>query len=292
MKKCLFFIAFAMLTGSCRGTILINQADIPYTVTAPGTYRLNGNLVLSTMQAPAITIDADDVTIDFSSHSLRGKVPGESVLPAITATGHNNLTLRNGRVGDGRAQMKIQLTNVNGLFVEVMTLAGSLIADTCTTGTVYALLSPMGADESTIKLVNSSGIVLEECRVAGNTSYSGIEISGCTDITCHHCQAAKNGTGVMIDDSSGINLSRTQVASSIGDGISLLDNSVTCSIYANMMVNNTGYGMNVTSTQISYFAGNLAVSNNGGGDNYNNVPNVVQGFIMTMTGPNRSNTGA
>ena len=291
MKKCLFFTAFAVLMGNCRGTILINQADIPYTVTASGTYRLNGDLVLRTTQAPAITVDADDVTINFGTHSLRGKVPGESVLPAITATGHNNLTLRNGRVGDGRAQMKIQLTNVNGLFVEGLTLVGSLIADTCTTGTVFALLSPMGADESTVKLVNSSGILLEECRVASNTSNSGIEISGCTDITCFRCQLSKNGSGIVIDDSSGIDLSMTQVAGSVGDGISLLDNSVTCSIYSNLMINNAGYGMNVTSTQTSYISGNLALRNNGAGDNYSNVPNVVQGWMMTATG-NVSNTGA
>jgi parallel beta-helix repeat protein len=58
------------------GVILINQATVmaaggfPYKITRPGSYKLSGNLVVTTAIAEAIVISSDDVTLDLNGFSI------------------------------------------------------------------------------------------------------------------------------------------------------------------------------------------------------------------------------
>jgi hypothetical protein len=64
------------------GVILINQATVmaaggfPYKITQPGSYKLSGNLVVTTAIAEAIVISSDDVTLDLNGFSISCNDPG------------------------------------------------------------------------------------------------------------------------------------------------------------------------------------------------------------------------
>lgn len=80
-------------------------SELPYTISYPGTYRLSGDLSLSTPNADGITIDANNVTIDLSGHSLTG--PGKSAGTTgsgirISVGSYYNITIRNGTIRDWR----------------------------------------------------------------------------------------------------------------------------------------------------------------------------------------------
>ncbi len=76
MKKSVFCFLTMMLTSVCAfgvdGTVLINQSTVialggfPYTISAPGSYRLSGNLTVPNAATTAVVIAADNVTLDLN----------------------------------------------------------------------------------------------------------------------------------------------------------------------------------------------------------------------------------
>ncbi|GAA0723252.1 right-handed parallel beta-helix repeat-containing protein [Dokdonella soli] len=68
---------------------------VPFTISAPGSYCLTGDLTsTATGTNAAITIAADHVQLDLNGHSLIG--PGGSTGYGIYAIGHSDLSVRNG----------------------------------------------------------------------------------------------------------------------------------------------------------------------------------------------------
>jgi len=117
-----FFAAVAMLAfagsaGAVDGTIEINQAKVlagsgfPYDISASGSYRLTGNLTVSSTTADAIDVSANNVSIDLNGFSITGPgTPSGNGIEGLVA----NLTVENGTVtglgsGTGIA------TDVNGI---------------------------------------------------------------------------------------------------------------------------------------------------------------------------------
>lgn len=92
----------------CEQSILFDQSDIPLTISASGTYCLSENVSTVTPNR-AITIDADDVTINLNNFSVSG---GTNVIE--TTTGHRNITIRNGLIQNATPTVT---TNGYGLFV-------------------------------------------------------------------------------------------------------------------------------------------------------------------------------
>jgi hypothetical protein len=105
--------------SAADGVVLIDQATVtasggfPYKITEPGSYRLNGNLVVKAADTTAINIDASNVTIDLNGFSITG--PGASVglygvadLSADTAVAVRNGTIAGFSYG-------IQLNGSGGL---------------------------------------------------------------------------------------------------------------------------------------------------------------------------------
>jgi hypothetical protein len=83
------------------GVIQISQAAIeaaggfPHDITAPGSYRLTGNLTVTQADAQAILVDANDVTIDLNGFTIRGPASGNG--DGIFSAGVR-LTVRNGTI--------------------------------------------------------------------------------------------------------------------------------------------------------------------------------------------------
>ena len=85
------------------GTIEINQAKViaaggfPYNINASGSYRLTGNLTVSSTTADAIDVNVGNVTIDLNGFSIIG--PGSSTSGGNGIFGGNGaLTVENGSI--------------------------------------------------------------------------------------------------------------------------------------------------------------------------------------------------
>ena len=96
---------FYVIAGGGRlGTAI---TALPYTITSPGLYYLSNNLTSSETSNNAITVNADDVTIDLMGFCLTGpgKGSGTSNNGIMVAATRTNVEIRNGSIkafgGDG-----------------------------------------------------------------------------------------------------------------------------------------------------------------------------------------------
>jgi hypothetical protein len=123
MKRLLgALVLLGMMLLGFQGSAYAADADkcaaitaIPTTIIAPGSYCLTGNI---TTQAAftfgtAITVSADNVTIDLSGYTLSNLPAGTATNAiGIQAIGHNNVTVMNGTVRG--FWIGIQLTGASG----------------------------------------------------------------------------------------------------------------------------------------------------------------------------------
>jgi hypothetical protein len=73
-------------------------ASVPNTITAPGIYCLKKSLALPLQQGVAISIQANDVVIDFNGHTLENFPGAAGIGWAIYALNVRHVTLRNGTI--------------------------------------------------------------------------------------------------------------------------------------------------------------------------------------------------
>jgi hypothetical protein len=73
-------------------------SSVPYTINNPGFYFFTGNLNYSSTTGNAITINADDVTLDLMGNTLTGPGAATGTVEAITMSGRTNVEVRNGTV--------------------------------------------------------------------------------------------------------------------------------------------------------------------------------------------------
>jgi parallel beta-helix repeat protein len=163
--------------------IPITQADIPLTITQKGSYYFTGDL---TATATAITVEANDVTIDLMGYSLTG--PGTGTTFGIYMHTRNNVEIRNGTVRsfgrfgileenlEGSAHRVINVRVLENGIVDLPSSGirlrgkGHLVKD-CTAAHNYG-----------------DGISVEDgCTVTGNTAYNnqnhGIHIDAGATVT-------------------------------------------------------------------------------------------------------------
>jgi len=121
LAMALFPCAFAV-----DGVVLINQSTVaaaggfPYKITQSGSYRLSGNLTVPDANTTAISIAADNVTIDLNGFSIIGPTvcTGSPSVTSCSPTGtgigvdggsHNSITVVNGSVrGMGSGGISLQ----------------------------------------------------------------------------------------------------------------------------------------------------------------------------------------
>lgn len=155
-------IWFAASAGAVDGTIEINQvkalvAGFPYVISASGSYRLTGNLTVSSTGADAIDVNASHVTIDLNGFSITG--PGASSSGSgIAGTPANDLTVENGAITGFQ----------NGLSIGTNSIVKSIHVDGNANGIVA------GSDaviEGNTVVANGTGINCggSGCLISGNT---------------------------------------------------------------------------------------------------------------------------
>lgn len=199
----LFSIAIAFAAHSAfavDGVVLINQSTVmaaggfPYTISQPGSYKLSGNLTVTTIK-DAIVIQHDDVTLDLNGFAIVG--PGTYVAvgvsgctpggdPAhcagISSFGYQNITIKNGVIRGfsdgvyvgGTALISDLQTSRNLVGVSA---SGSIILVRC------------AANNNDFWGINVGNATVSECT-ANNNTVDGIEASGSTLI---HNVASQNG---------------------------------------------------------------------------------------------------
>ncbi|MBN1900425.1 right-handed parallel beta-helix repeat-containing protein [Candidatus Sumerlaeota bacterium] len=98
--------------------------SLPYTISAPGSYYLTGNLTYSAPTQNGISIEASNVTIDFMGFAING--PGTlstADFSGIATSGaRNNITIKNGSVYEWKND-GINLDNTTNTLVMNMNIA-------------------------------------------------------------------------------------------------------------------------------------------------------------------------
>jgi len=174
----------------------IGQADIPLTITESGSYYLTCDV---NSAGTAITVEANDVTIDLMGYKLIG--PGSGINYGIYMNGHTNVEIRNGTItkfgshviheadsnkGKGHRLINLRIIS-NGGWGVYLRGSGHLVKD-CTVAANFIGISPGYSSTVTGNTAydnNGQGIsVSTGCTVTGNTAYNntaGIATSsGCT----------------------------------------------------------------------------------------------------------------
>lgn len=253
LSAAVLFAAAAMLAcaasaGAVDGTIEINQAKViaaggfPYAISTSASYRLTGNLTVTSASANALDVSVSHVTIDLNGFSISG-ASGEATY-GINAN-ETDITVENGTItGFGFGVV----TGNNGI---VRNLHADSNGDGIATG-ANSVVQGCTADSNTANGIYSTG--------------SGLVVSG---------NSANSNSKVGIGAGLGSTISGNSVYSNSGSGIYC--NGGGCVISNNTIDDNNPDGINADST--TGYGGNVL---NGNGTNVsagtsmkNNVCNGV-----------------
>lgn len=93
-------ILIAWLCGA--GMLAAEEAvmldELPVRITEPGHYRIAGDLQFESASGAAISVEADDVSIDLDGRTLHGTAGADSLAVGVRATDQQKLVLTNGIV--------------------------------------------------------------------------------------------------------------------------------------------------------------------------------------------------
>ncbi len=208
-------------------------SSLPCNIASSGSYYLVGNLTLASTDTHAITINADNVTIDLCGFTITG--PGKSAGSSgccIEGMGQKYIKIKNGTIRQFR-DAGMDFNNGEGLTVEGVTV------ENCGGVGIYGY----------------TRVVTLNCVCIKNGSY-GILSNG--DLMAKDCLASENG-GIGIGSSGGNSVIAGCTAySNAGTGISAGSGSV---VENNVSSYNTGYGSGISTGSHSTIRGNTANSN-------------------------------
>lgn len=188
MRKIVVIALAAGLVPACAwavdGQVLINQATVmsaggfPYKIKAPGSYKLSGNLTVSSA-ADGIDIESGGVTLDPNGFSITGPVrctwTGTTV--NCTGTGGRGIAGIVGTIAVTGGQVTLKNGLVQGFSLGI-DLEGAIPG-----GTLSATLTDLQAvgngNEGIDTSAGISGVVMVRCQALLNGRY-GIVTSGAT----------------------------------------------------------------------------------------------------------------
>ncbi len=180
----------------------IAAADLPISITAPGSYYLTESISFGAANTNAIFIDADGVTIDLNGCTLGGPgfavgSSGTGILGSATAS---SIAISNGTLRNWRA-------------------SGIIIANNCTVDRIRAENNGIHGIEAT------GGANVTNCVASNNGSIGILLSSG----TMSGCTADGNGLiGISLNEASAINCSAKSNGNSTvsAAGISATDSTL------------------------------------------------------------------
>jgi hypothetical protein len=93
-----FFLAAAPLSGFAESTQCNVITSLPTTISSPGVYCINQDLVLAGSSGFAVNIAADSVTLDLNGHALRSNAAANTVTEGVVVVGHKYFTIIDGTI--------------------------------------------------------------------------------------------------------------------------------------------------------------------------------------------------
>jgi hypothetical protein len=254
---CLGLAALSLPAAGRDGPIELNQQravdggvtvgdapDFPITLSAPGSYVLTGNLDVADINAGAIDVTADDVTIDLNGFLVKGPstcTGSGSGISCGTQTGASGIA--SGSLGTVVKNGSVRGFGVHGVFLN----SACRVEDvTSTQNRSYGIrtLFDCVVSGSIASRNGSNGIAVSNgSRVAQSTARGngliGIQASsGCS----------VQGSAVNDNANTGISLSTMSSAhdnastENGSDGISALENTM---VSGNALWSNTGFGLDL-----------------------------------------------
>jgi parallel beta-helix repeat protein len=244
MKKGMALVAF--LAMALMGAIPTASADsyviaggvgtkisyVPYTISSPGFYYLAQNLTLAPVNANAITVQADNVTLDLMGFALSGV--GKTKDGIVLSGTRSNVEIRNGtlRSFSGKGIYALDARGIRVISLRVRDTAGTGIE---LGGTDHLVMDCSVKSAGGFGIFAGTGSLVKGNLVMNNTDY-GIKAYGGSNVVGN--VAASNSVGIAASFFSSV-IDNT-VANNTSNGISVADN---CTVSRNTAYNNTGTGI-------------------------------------------------
>ena len=214
-KAVLFSTAFAAMTAAlpalAETIYCTNITSVPITITVPGIYCLKQDVSTGITSGAAITINNNNVTIDFNGFRLGGLGAGQSTQASgVYENARSNITLRNGNIRGFKTG--IYLNGSNGGPASGHLIENNLVDSSTSTG-IFA---------------SGSGVVLRGNRVVNTGPGTGGAAYGIYGIflvnsmisanVISNTQSSNNARAIDIYTSSDLDISGNSVSKTTAMG--------------------------------------------------------------------------
>lgn len=322
----LVFSTLALSPAAHAGDVkLIKQpSSFPLVISQSGSYRLKSNITVPDANTTAISVQADNVTIDLNGFSILGPCTGGSPCSptgtgvGIKASPHTNTTVKNGIVqGMGSHGILLNIGRVEK--VSALSNGGNGIQSL---NGPTAVVDSSG-DDNNANGVATFGPTTVTNSIANNNGLTGISTGGLTTITnstANYNRGAGQSLGIFYAgisaDAGSITVTDSTANNNAGDGINIdIDIFITPPPSAqrpHLTITNSSASNNGSDgVRIGQFANSIAVTNgtmNGNGArgidaasfpgtvadstaSYNTTDGIFSTGALTVTGSNAFGNG-
>jgi hypothetical protein len=188
LPTALFYFCIAALAGSfaVRAEAAVDITELPYIIKHSGVYVLRIDGVFKHTAGTAITIDANNVTLDLDDHSLTN-VPmetGPTMAVGIATQAHNNLTIRNGAIRGFRVGLDLSSPGtvgeilVNNVTCDECKGAGFVLTGDSIDIRSCALRNTGGSPATVDTLIGGMILTGNYANVSGNQITNTVAIQG------------------------------------------------------------------------------------------------------------------
>ncbi len=126
MHRLAVAVLFLAVSSTTAGADCIPIAAVPYTVAAPGVYCLAADMSYPAESGAAITIAADDVTVDLRGYHLAGVATPTTSALGIHAIGHSHVTVTNGGIRGFQVGVRLDGPVYDALLSHLRVLSSTL----------------------------------------------------------------------------------------------------------------------------------------------------------------------
>ncbi|HRN77647.1 MAG TPA: right-handed parallel beta-helix repeat-containing protein [Candidatus Dependentiae bacterium] len=248
------------LAECCACDVIIMQADIPYSIEAPGVYCLGEDIDASAFNVGIGIVSTENVLLDLRGHTING---GGTTNNAIQVISSDNVVIQNGRiVGTDVDAITVSSSTSERVIIRDMQISdviadGISVSGTNCTVTRCEITSFTGVGINITPSANVRAVIEDciirngvtgiltssiaancsiiNCECSGNTT-AGFNIQGANNVVAN-CVASGNtgGSGIGFDI-SGANC-QVKDSSSVGNTVGIDLNGVTTIELCNNIVN-------------------------------------------------------
>ncbi len=280
MHKTLFTAALAATAlfplRAADGRIPISA--VPFTINAPGAYYVTRDLTVAS--GVAVTINANNVTLDLNGHTLTNSATAAGNWVIITNVSFNGVRVTGGRVVGGNLGVELEGSSAAQLQLDHLNVSGA---------------GAYGVNIYSSGVVPATAIV-EAVQVTGPAGTAGIALQGVSGgrVSGNSTKGCYNG--IQLDNSRGVIVENNTVADSTNFGIYLINGSRDNLLTGNTVQKSTSNGIYLNGSRGNRVTYNI-INNNGSGislfnANNNNVSDnaLVENANYGLTLGNASNT--